>query len=97
MAEAGISVFPQCRVSTANLIVGCEGCSLSYTAMAQGTKMEILHGRKGMKRVGFPIFAMWLGALLVGIVPPDTQLTPRPKEIQAWDSLDSDRKRVYAQ
>jgi hypothetical protein len=75
--------------------------------MARGAKMEILdgkkgmkeilHGRKSMKRVGFPIFAVWLGALLVGIVPPDTQLTPRPKEIQAWDSLDSDRKRVYAQ
>jgi arylsulfatase A-like enzyme len=31
-----------------------------------------------------------------GIVPPDTQLTPRPKEIQAWDSLDADHKKVYA-
>jgi len=31
-----------------------------------------------------------------GIVPPDTKLTPRPKEIQAWDSLDADRKKVYA-
>ena len=27
---------------------------------------------------------------------PDTQLTPRPKEIQAWDSLDADHKKVYA-
>jgi len=32
----------------------------------------------------------------IGIVPPDTQLTPRPKEIQAWDSLDADHKKVYA-
>jgi arylsulfatase A-like enzyme len=31
-----------------------------------------------------------------GIVPPDTQLTPRPKEIEAWDSLDADHKKVYA-
>jgi arylsulfatase len=32
----------------------------------------------------------------LGIVPQDTQLTPRPKEIQAWDSLDDDHKKVYA-
>jgi arylsulfatase A-like enzyme len=32
----------------------------------------------------------------LGIVPPDTQLTPRPKEIPAWDSLDADHKKVYA-
>ena len=32
----------------------------------------------------------------MGIVPPDTKLTPRPKDIQAWDSLDADRKKVYA-
>ena len=32
----------------------------------------------------------------MGIVPPDTQLTPRPKAIQAWDSLDADHKKVYA-
>jgi arylsulfatase A-like enzyme len=32
----------------------------------------------------------------LGIVPPNTQLTPRPKDIQAWDSLDADRKKVYA-
>jgi arylsulfatase A-like enzyme len=32
----------------------------------------------------------------MGIVPPDTQLTPRPKDIQAWDSLDTDHKKVYA-
>jgi arylsulfatase A-like enzyme len=32
----------------------------------------------------------------MGIVPQDTQLTPRPKDIQAWDSLDADHKRVYA-
>jgi arylsulfatase A-like enzyme len=32
----------------------------------------------------------------LGIVPPDTKLTPRPKEIPAWDSLDADHKKVYA-
>jgi arylsulfatase len=32
----------------------------------------------------------------LGIVPPDTQLTARPKEIPAWDSLDADHKKVYA-
>jgi arylsulfatase A-like enzyme len=32
----------------------------------------------------------------MGIVPMDTQLTPRPKEIPAWDSLDADHKKLYA-
>ena len=32
----------------------------------------------------------------LGIVPPNTQLTPRPKEIPAWDSLNADQKKVYA-
>jgi len=32
----------------------------------------------------------------LGIVPPNTQLTPRPKEIPAWDSLSADQKKVYA-
>jgi arylsulfatase len=32
----------------------------------------------------------------LGIVPPETKLTPRPTEIPAWDSLDADRKRLYA-
>jgi arylsulfatase A-like enzyme len=32
----------------------------------------------------------------VGIIPQGTVLTPRPKEIPAWDSLDADRKRLYA-
>ncbi len=31
----------------------------------------------------------------LGIVPPDTQLTPRPKAIPAWDSLDADHKNAY--
>ena len=29
----------------------------------------------------------------LGVVPPDTKLTPRPKEIPAWDSLSPTRKR----
>jgi arylsulfatase len=32
----------------------------------------------------------------IGVVPPATNLTPRPKEIPAWDSLSADQKRLYA-
>jgi len=32
----------------------------------------------------------------LGVVPPDTLLTPRPKEIESWDSLSPDAKRLYA-
>jgi len=32
----------------------------------------------------------------LGVVPPNTELTPRPEEIPAWDSLDADAKRLYA-
>jgi arylsulfatase len=32
----------------------------------------------------------------MGIIPADTQLTPRPKEIGAWDSLDADHKKLFA-
>lgn len=32
----------------------------------------------------------------LGVVPADAQLTPRPKEIPAWDSLEPDQKRVFA-
>jgi arylsulfatase A-like enzyme len=32
--------------------------------------------------------------LKLGVIPPDTKLTPRPAEIPAWDSLSPDRKRV---
>ena len=31
-----------------------------------------------------------------GIVPPNTQLTKRPEQIPAWDSLSADQKRLYA-
>jgi arylsulfatase A-like enzyme len=31
-----------------------------------------------------------------GVVPAGTVLTPRPKEIPAWDSLQNDQKKVYA-
>jgi len=34
--------------------------------------------------------------LKLGVVPPDTKLTPRPVEIPAWDSLSPDEKRVAA-
>jgi arylsulfatase len=34
--------------------------------------------------------------LKLGVIPPDTKLTPRPKEIPAWDSLTPDQKRVEA-
>ena len=32
----------------------------------------------------------------LGIVPPNTQLTERPEQIPAWDSLSADQKRLYA-
>ncbi len=32
----------------------------------------------------------------LGIVPAETVLTPRPKDIPAWDSLNADQKKVYA-
>src|SRR5262245_9957572 len=32
----------------------------------------------------------------LGVVPTGTVLTPRPKEIPAWDSLNGDQKKVYA-
>jgi arylsulfatase A-like enzyme len=32
----------------------------------------------------------------LGLVPADTKLTPRPESLPAWDSLNSDQKRLYA-
>jgi arylsulfatase A-like enzyme len=32
----------------------------------------------------------------LGIVPANTKLTPRPKEIPAWDALSADQRRLYA-
>jgi arylsulfatase len=32
----------------------------------------------------------------LGVVPANTRLTPRPKEIPAWDSLNAQQKKVYA-
>ncbi len=32
----------------------------------------------------------------LGVVPQNTQLTPRPKELEAWDSLSPDAKKLYA-
>ena len=32
----------------------------------------------------------------LGTIPADTQLSPRPPWIAAWDDLDADRKRLYA-
>jgi len=34
--------------------------------------------------------------LKLGVIPPGTKLTPRPKEIPAWDSLSPDQRRVAA-
>ncbi len=31
----------------------------------------------------------------MGIIPPDTKLTPRPKEIPAWDDMDANQKRLF--
>jgi arylsulfatase len=32
----------------------------------------------------------------MGVIPPSTELTPRPSMIKAWDSLSGDQKRLYA-
>ena len=32
----------------------------------------------------------------LGVVPPNTKLTPRPAEIPAWDPLTTDQKRLFA-
>lgn len=32
----------------------------------------------------------------LGVVPQDTQLTPRPTDLPAWDSLQPEQKRLYA-
>lgn len=32
----------------------------------------------------------------LGVIPANTELTSRPEEIEAWDSLDDDARRVYA-
>jgi arylsulfatase len=32
----------------------------------------------------------------LGVVPPDAQLTPRPAELPAWDSLSADQRRLFA-
>ncbi len=31
----------------------------------------------------------------LGVIPADTQLTPRPKEIPAWDGMSADQKRLF--
>ncbi len=33
--------------------------------------------------------------IALGVVPPGTLLTPRPKEIPAWDSFSADQKRLF--
>ncbi len=32
----------------------------------------------------------------LGVIPANAELTPRPKELPAWDSLSADQKRLYA-
>jgi arylsulfatase len=34
--------------------------------------------------------------IALGVVPPETKLTPRPAEIAAWDSYDADQRRLMA-
>lgn len=31
----------------------------------------------------------------LGVVPPDTKLTPRPKEIPAWDDMSAEQKKLF--
>lgn len=37
----------------------------------------------------------WAKQLEMGVIPPGTKLTPRPSELQAWDEVPADAKRVY--
>jgi arylsulfatase len=32
----------------------------------------------------------------LGVVPPETKLTPRPESLPAWDSLNANQKRLYS-
>ncbi len=32
----------------------------------------------------------------LGVIPPDTSLTPRPDSIPAWDAASADEKRLYS-
>lgn len=32
----------------------------------------------------------------LGVIPPEAQLTPRPDELPAWDSLSADERRLYS-
>jgi arylsulfatase A-like enzyme len=32
----------------------------------------------------------------LGVIPPNAELTPRPKELPAWDSLSADEQKLYA-
>ncbi|MBL8823788.1 MAG: arylsulfatase [Planctomycetia bacterium] len=32
----------------------------------------------------------------LGVIPPDTKLTPRPEWVQEWDKLSADQKKLYA-
>jgi arylsulfatase len=34
--------------------------------------------------------------LKMGVIPPDTKLTPRPEWLKSWDSLSADEKTLYA-
>ncbi|WP_165190100.1 arylsulfatase [Caulobacter soli] len=34
--------------------------------------------------------------LETGVIPPDTQLTPRPEWVKPWDSLPADERKLYA-
>jgi arylsulfatase A-like enzyme len=38
----------------------------------------------------------WTRQKQLGVIPPNTQLTARPQEIPAWDSLSPDQKRLFA-
>jgi arylsulfatase A-like enzyme len=34
--------------------------------------------------------------LKLGVIPPDTKLTPRPEWVKAWDTLSADERKLYA-
>jgi arylsulfatase len=53
---------------------------------------------KGQFDVGWDAVreATYQRQLRMGIIPPDTKLTPRPDWVKPWDSLSADEKKLYA-
>ena len=58
---------------------------------------EWIHKYRGQFHMGWDSLRTQILSrqLAMGVVPPGTQLTARPPEIAAWDTLSADRKRLF--